>query len=199
MWYRFLGSVWLCAAWVLGTVAAQPADAPPEKLTVAVSILPQAHFVERVGGERVRVIVLVGPGHGVGAVTASYASAALGRGKARRELSNGLVGDGTVEPRLLGRADVQRPELIGAAAGKTQRSDDRGAESTRGTSKLEQLADSFVRAPRRALQRSGPIENGKRPRSATSAKHAIRAHRHRAPSLEVCGEVVLDPQLRHAE
>jgi len=62
MWYRFLGSVWLCAAWVLGTVAAQPADAPPEKLTVAVSILPQAHFVERVGGERVRVIVLVGPG-----------------------------------------------------------------------------------------------------------------------------------------
>lgn len=62
MWYRFLGTVWLCGTWVLGTVADQPADAPPEKLTVAVSILPQAHFVERVGGERVRVIVLVGPG-----------------------------------------------------------------------------------------------------------------------------------------
>lgn len=52
----------LCGAWVLGTVAAQPVDVLPEKLTVAVSILPQAHFVERVGGDRVRVVVLVGPG-----------------------------------------------------------------------------------------------------------------------------------------
>lgn len=62
MWYRLFGNTLLCGAWVLGTAAAQPANAPPEKLTVAVSILPQAHFVERVGGDRVRVAVLVGPG-----------------------------------------------------------------------------------------------------------------------------------------
>lgn len=62
MWYRLFGNTLLCGAWVVGTVAAQPANAPPEKLTVAVSILPQAHFVERVGGERVRAVVLVGPG-----------------------------------------------------------------------------------------------------------------------------------------
>ena len=34
-----------------------------EKTTVFVSILPQAYFVERVGGERVDVSVLVGPGY----------------------------------------------------------------------------------------------------------------------------------------
>lgn len=45
-------SVLLCAS-VLA------ADAP---LRVAVSILPQAEFVERVGGERVEVLTLVGPG-----------------------------------------------------------------------------------------------------------------------------------------
>lgn len=33
-----------------------------EKPIIAVSILPQAYFVERIGGERVSVIVLVGPG-----------------------------------------------------------------------------------------------------------------------------------------
>jgi zinc transport system substrate-binding protein len=37
-----------------------PADAPP--LRVFVSILPQAYFVERIGGDAVRVEVLVGPG-----------------------------------------------------------------------------------------------------------------------------------------
>jgi len=36
--------------------------APARKLKVVVSILPQAYFVERIGGERVEVEVLVGPG-----------------------------------------------------------------------------------------------------------------------------------------
>jgi len=39
-----------------------PGITPPEKLKVVVSILPQAYFVERVGGDRVEVEVLVGPG-----------------------------------------------------------------------------------------------------------------------------------------
>ena len=53
------------AACVALAVAAFPAIAqehPPEKLNIVVSILPQAYFVERVGGDRVAVDVLVGPG-----------------------------------------------------------------------------------------------------------------------------------------
>lgn len=39
-----------------------PAAEPPAKLSIFVSILPQSWFVERVGGDRVNVSVLVGPG-----------------------------------------------------------------------------------------------------------------------------------------
>jgi zinc transport system substrate-binding protein len=48
----------------LGFLAASAAaeKVPSDKLHVVVSILPQAYFVERVGGERVDVEVLVGPG-----------------------------------------------------------------------------------------------------------------------------------------
>ncbi len=49
----------------LTSAAALPASAEPppaDKITVAVSILPQAYFVERIGGENVDVLVLVGPG-----------------------------------------------------------------------------------------------------------------------------------------
>jgi zinc transport system substrate-binding protein len=48
----------------LGFLAASAAtqEVPRDKLHVVVSILPQAYFVERVGGERVDVEVLVGPG-----------------------------------------------------------------------------------------------------------------------------------------
>lgn len=46
-------------AWATWPAAAQD---PPARLRVAVSILPQAYFVERVAGERVEVEVLVGPG-----------------------------------------------------------------------------------------------------------------------------------------
>ncbi len=42
--------------------AATGQSGPQDKLTVAVSILPQAYFVERVGGQHVDVQVLVGPG-----------------------------------------------------------------------------------------------------------------------------------------
>ena len=53
------------AACVALAVAALPVlaqERPPGKLSVVVSILPQAYFVERVGGDRVAVDVLVGPG-----------------------------------------------------------------------------------------------------------------------------------------
>jgi zinc transport system substrate-binding protein len=47
----------------LGVVPAALGQGPtPEKLHVAVSILPEAYFVERVGGDLVSVQVLVGPG-----------------------------------------------------------------------------------------------------------------------------------------
>lgn len=46
--------------------ACQPADRPAETgedvLQVTVSVLPQAYFVERIGGDQVRVNVMVGPG-----------------------------------------------------------------------------------------------------------------------------------------
>ena len=44
-------------------VCAEPSSANKEKIKVFVSILPQAYFVERVGGEQVDVSVLVGPGY----------------------------------------------------------------------------------------------------------------------------------------
>jgi zinc transport system substrate-binding protein len=48
---------------VLGASAASAqSSAPADPLRVAVSILPQAYFVERIGGPRVAVDVLVGPG-----------------------------------------------------------------------------------------------------------------------------------------
>ncbi len=50
---------YLCLGCLLFAAAAGPADA---KLNACVSILPQAYFVERVGGENITVSVLVGPG-----------------------------------------------------------------------------------------------------------------------------------------
>jgi zinc transport system substrate-binding protein len=54
---------WAAVALALASagVAAEPA-APAAKLTACVSILPQQTFVERVGGDHVKVTVLVGPG-----------------------------------------------------------------------------------------------------------------------------------------
>lgn len=53
-------TLWACVlAWATLPTAAQDA---PAKVRVAVSIQPQAYFVERVGGERVEVEVLVGSG-----------------------------------------------------------------------------------------------------------------------------------------
>lgn len=48
-------------AFAAGPGAAGSASAA-KKLVVAVSVLPQAYFVERVGGDRVRAFALVGPG-----------------------------------------------------------------------------------------------------------------------------------------
>jgi len=41
---------------------AAPATQNEDGLTVSVSILPQKYFVERIGGDQVRVNVMVGPG-----------------------------------------------------------------------------------------------------------------------------------------
>ncbi|MBW1675608.1 MAG: zinc ABC transporter substrate-binding protein [Deltaproteobacteria bacterium] len=55
----FSGSGLLRAAHVYS----EPPTDPGAKIKAFVSILPQAYFVERVGGERVDVSVMVGPGH----------------------------------------------------------------------------------------------------------------------------------------
>ena len=53
----------LALALAAGTArAAESAEAPPPKLNVFVSLLPQATFVGRIGGDHVKVGVLVGPG-----------------------------------------------------------------------------------------------------------------------------------------
>jgi len=44
-------------------VCSEPSSDTKKKIKVFVSIVPQAYFVERVGGERVDVSVLVGPGY----------------------------------------------------------------------------------------------------------------------------------------
>jgi zinc transport system substrate-binding protein len=49
------------SVWLASCPRREPAEAG-DRLRVAVSILPQAYFVERVGGEHVKVDVLVGPG-----------------------------------------------------------------------------------------------------------------------------------------
>ena len=57
---RLVGVACATLAFLVASAAAQ--KVPSDKLHVVVSILPQAYFVERVGGERVDVDVLVGPG-----------------------------------------------------------------------------------------------------------------------------------------
>ena len=52
---------------VAGSLLSPPAGRPPRRTTagirVAVSVPPQAYFVERIGGERVRVEVMIPPGY----------------------------------------------------------------------------------------------------------------------------------------
>jgi len=52
----------LVTAGCAGTATQQPGAPAGEKILVTVSILPQKYFVERIGGERVEVNVMVGPG-----------------------------------------------------------------------------------------------------------------------------------------
>lgn len=52
----------LVAAFALMAAAGLHAAGSPAVPTVAVSILPQSEFVARIGGDRVRVITIVGPG-----------------------------------------------------------------------------------------------------------------------------------------
>ena len=54
--------VLLIVSSVLVAVSCTPQAEPPAKLGVVVTILPQAEFVEKVGGERVSVSVMVPPG-----------------------------------------------------------------------------------------------------------------------------------------
>lgn len=65
---RFTGTVSIIMAWLLATVfsvsavSCEPTEEAGEKIGVAVTILPQAEFAERVGGEKAAVIVMVPPG-----------------------------------------------------------------------------------------------------------------------------------------
>lgn len=54
----------LFAVLIFTTINGTPveAESPPDVIQAFVSILPQAYFVERIGGDRVAVNVLVGPG-----------------------------------------------------------------------------------------------------------------------------------------
>ncbi|RXE55977.1 zinc ABC transporter substrate-binding protein [Methanoculleus taiwanensis] len=62
----YLPSAVLAALFLLaiaaGCTGVEQPDTPGDTITVAVTIPPQAEFVERVGGDRVRVVVMVPPG-----------------------------------------------------------------------------------------------------------------------------------------
>ncbi|NOY81517.1 MAG: zinc ABC transporter solute-binding protein [Kiritimatiellaeota bacterium] len=60
--FRLAAGTAALAVLMTGRIAARPAGRDAGKLPVFVSIPPEAYFVERVGGGRVRVSVLVGPG-----------------------------------------------------------------------------------------------------------------------------------------
>jgi zinc transport system substrate-binding protein len=52
----------MCALLAAGCTRTEQAPSGPAQLTVAVTIPPQKQFVERIGGDRVRAVVLVPPG-----------------------------------------------------------------------------------------------------------------------------------------
>ena len=58
---KHMSVVLLCAALLL-SACAPAASGQPEKLTVTVSVLPQAYFVQKIGGDLVSVQAIVGPG-----------------------------------------------------------------------------------------------------------------------------------------
>ena len=62
--YKILHVIILLIAVVLGNACIENAEPQTgqEKLIVVVSILPQADFVEQVGGDKVEVIVMIAPG-----------------------------------------------------------------------------------------------------------------------------------------
>jgi len=62
--YKILPVIILLIAVVLGNACIEKAQTQnsQEKLIVVVSILPQADFVEQVGGDKVEVIVMISPG-----------------------------------------------------------------------------------------------------------------------------------------
>jgi zinc transport system substrate-binding protein len=60
-----VGLLWaaFCLPWLTGVVqGAEPRDDGDKKIKVFVSIPPQAYFLERIGGDRVDISVMVGPG-----------------------------------------------------------------------------------------------------------------------------------------
>ena len=64
---KYISAYIFCAVFLIfwlsnGNVYAKSTKSDMEKIKVFVSILPQAYFVERVGGDRVDVSVMVGPG-----------------------------------------------------------------------------------------------------------------------------------------
>ena len=58
VWFRSL----LLGMLLVGVGCGRSAEADGDRLLVCVSIPPQKYFVERVGGDAVEVVVMVGPG-----------------------------------------------------------------------------------------------------------------------------------------
>jgi zinc transport system substrate-binding protein len=59
---RRLRGLTVCSLLALAACRTVPASAPDGRLRVAVSVPPQAYFVERIGGDRVAVEVMIPPG-----------------------------------------------------------------------------------------------------------------------------------------
>ncbi len=93
-------SILTCAS-LLALAGAASAHSQPAtaKLRVAVSVLPQAYFVERVGGEFVEVDVLVGPGQSPHAYDATPKQLE-GLARAKAYFRTGIDAENTLVPRL---------------------------------------------------------------------------------------------------
>ncbi len=88
--------LFLCA---LGGAALAQSQPTASKLRVAVSVLPQAYLVERVGGEFVEVEVLVGPGQSPHSYDATPKQLE-GLARAKAYFRTGIDAENTLVPRL---------------------------------------------------------------------------------------------------
>jgi zinc transport system substrate-binding protein len=109
----------LCLAALAAAAWTRPAWAsPPPPLRAFVTIQPQAFFVERIGGSRVQVEVLVGPGQCAETFEATPKQLARMSG-ARLYFSIGMPMEETLVPRL--RGNFPGLEVVDTQAGITRR------------------------------------------------------------------------------